>query len=178
MDSIRCPRCAKVIPGLSHFCRRCGYAIAVAAPAIPPRAPMFRPAVAAAVAASSYTQIKPERRLPAPAAKRPPGKSSGGVGIFAVLAIVFALFFFNSVAFHSKPMAPPFPTQLDRLRTVPMTSSPFSGAPWKTPQPPPPIFAPTTVQPARPWDPDLRIRNGYPYARPEDSKTDQRYRER
>jgi hypothetical protein len=167
MDLIRCPRCAKEVPGSSQFCRRCGYTIAwnlSTAHVAPPRAPC--------IAKPSPVQPRAARRTPPPTPSRP-RKS----GILAVLAIFGAVYFFSHVALRTRPVSttplpnihfpsynpPIFAQPAEDPTTVYSSDKRFFPSVRATPNvpfaPAPPIII---TEPAPPWQTSSRSRYTYP----------------
>lgn len=126
MELIRCPRCAKEVPAISQFCRRCGYTIAwnIATAPSPKVAPSQRP-VARPIA------VVPPRAAhrPAPPTPSKPRKS----GVLGLLAILGAIFFFSNLSLRSKPYSPP------KLNSYPYYSPSFKTTPTYSP---PPYYVP------------------------------------
>jgi hypothetical protein len=94
MEMIRCPRCAKEIPDVSRFCRRCGSAVAwrAAMPGVvvpPPRERVNR-----ATTLMTVTTPRATRKESIITAGRKPNSGSGA-GAFAILAAVGMVCFVN-----------------------------------------------------------------------------------
>jgi hypothetical protein len=173
MDMIRCPRCAKEIPDVSRFCRRCGSAVAWRAAMPPVIAPP--PPLARMNRATTLTSPRPAQRESIITAGRK-SNSVSGAGAFAILAAVGLVCFVNvnvrrAVSLPATP-APrivryPLPAQSPALPALPRTprrvSPPVSypiplrsNAPAGSIRPPlPPSPPPGSIiivePPAAPW---------------------------
>ena len=128
MEMIRCPRCAKEVPDVSRFCRRCGSALA------------WRTTLSPSVLIPSFSQRdNPARTLipPRPARKAQAAMTTtttrktcagDGSGAFALLAAVGMLFFLKSFALRTVSLPPSPPSsvryQFPALPALPSSSRP------------------------------------------------------
>lgn len=175
MESIRCSRCAKEVPGTSQFCRRCGYTIAwrFAGAAQQTLPPLARRAVAAGKT-TTLRQPKPARPAPVP-------RKTSGIGVMGVLAICGAGLFFTRLSHRS--ISTPTISNYEmvhspsRVTTPPPYSLPMtshSPVVTRVPHlpPPPQIVGPRIViEPPRLGDPNNISRYSYPYSRTTEPKS-------
>jgi hypothetical protein len=155
MDIIRCPRCAKEIPDVSRFCRRCGCALAWRSMAMPAVIP---PVPGSGGRTRTLTQAKPAR----------PEPKAGGVGagtliIFTVVAAGFLVrhhAVVRPIALPSEPdiqyMSPPYitPAPVQRPMRNSAGSSVVKPQRYPVPQLPTPL-GPRVIQPPpapQPWN--------------------------
>lgn len=131
LDLIRCPRCAKQIPTVSRFCRRCGCATLMSIPLPPP------PPIPARVVppVPSHLVRTPARRTARPT----PARQSGGAVPWAL--VVFALFMGMNLLRSSRS-----------VHTSP--AQPVPAVRWNVTAPPPPVrVAPEPTPRQRPKPP-------------------------
>lgn len=134
MELIRCPQCAKEIPDVSRFCRRCGSVVAWGASTLTatstatpwaglPRSAWdaHRPPQNPANPPSSRNRYRSPSRPPLPQAKR------GGGSAWAASAMIGAATFMFVSHIHRAtigPMISPPPVPAERIRTSPVRSAP------------------------------------------------------
>jgi hypothetical protein len=174
MEMIRCPRCAKEIPDVSRFCRRCGSAIAwrpAVPPAVIPALPQW------GNQARTLTPPRPARRAPAAVTSGQKTGGGSGAGAFAILAAVGMVCFVNhqvrravllpptpNTVRYQSPALPALPAPPRPPRVSPPVSYPIplrSNTPGavRPPVPPSPPGSVIVIQPPTapwPWDADER----------------------
>jgi hypothetical protein len=88
MELVRCPRCAKEIPDVSRFCRRCGCALSRYGAAAMTMGVMGGPAVAGPAAVTLGNTRAATRSSTAAAAPTKAQRRASGGGAFLLLAVM------------------------------------------------------------------------------------------